>query len=168
MNEADPFPVYDIIIVGAGAAGLAAARTLIAKSINRVLLLEARHAPGGRICAEEWEGHMIERGAEFIHGENTVIHSICKKLAMRPPIEVPRYPHLHWPAAPGKVATHRDSLPLFQRLSINKIFSVDDKLSKCEFNLDMSLASFLSRVVGCSKTEVYLSTTVFFFSIKFF
>jgi monoamine oxidase len=61
---------FDIIIIGAGAAGLAAARDLSGAG-RSVAILEARQRIGGRI----WTVHTpdlplpIELGAEFIHGE---------------------------------------------------------------------------------------------------
>ena len=64
---------YDVIIVGAGAAGLAAAARL-AQSGQRVALLEARDRIGGRIFTRHLpaeQGHpavCVELGAEFIHG----------------------------------------------------------------------------------------------------
>jgi monoamine oxidase len=59
-----------IIIVGAGAAGLAAARLLLLEGAL-VTVLEANTRIGGRIWTEEQEGFAapIERGAEFIHGK---------------------------------------------------------------------------------------------------
>jgi monoamine oxidase len=59
----------DAIVIGAGAAGLAAARSLAARSL-RVIVLEARDRIGGRV----WTGPSApagipaELGAEFIHG----------------------------------------------------------------------------------------------------
>ena len=64
---------YDVIIVGAGAAGLAAAARL-AQSGKRVALLEARERVGGRIftrhlpAADGSAPVCVELGAEFIHG----------------------------------------------------------------------------------------------------
>jgi monoamine oxidase len=64
---------YDVIIVGAGAAGLTAGARL-AQAGRRVALLEARDRIGGRIFTRRLpaeEGHApmhIELGAEFIHG----------------------------------------------------------------------------------------------------
>ena len=55
---------YDVVVVGAGAAGLAAARR-IGEAGRSVLVLEARDRPGGRIMTID-DG--IELGAEFIHG----------------------------------------------------------------------------------------------------
>ena len=60
---------WDVIVLGAGVAGLAAARSL-AEAGRRVLLLEARSRVGGRMHTEYVAGvaHPVELGAEFIHG----------------------------------------------------------------------------------------------------
>jgi monoamine oxidase len=59
----------DVIVVGAGAAGLAAARTLARRSL-RVVLIEARDRVGGRVLTRASARPLIpaELGAEFIHG----------------------------------------------------------------------------------------------------
>lgn len=57
----------DVIIVGAGAAGLAAARTLLAAG-RSIAVLEARDRIGGRVWTEpDFFGHPIDHGASFIH-----------------------------------------------------------------------------------------------------
>src|SRR5690606_39941016 len=60
----------DVIIVGAGAAGLIAARNL-SNAGKKVLILEARSTTGGRIktIRNENSSFHIEAGAEFIHGD---------------------------------------------------------------------------------------------------
>src|ERR1700722_4803408 len=59
----------DAVVIGAGAAGLAAARSLASRSA-RVVLLEARHRAGGRVWSHSAPrgGVPAELGAEFIHG----------------------------------------------------------------------------------------------------
>ena len=69
--------VCDFIIVGAGAAGLAAARRLIDNNAGSVVVLEARSRLGGRTCTRmalqgvmgrddlAAEYHPVEIGAEF-------------------------------------------------------------------------------------------------------
>lgn len=60
--------MYDIIIIGAGASGLTAARELSSKG-RKVLVLEARNRLGGRINTITSKGFSkpIEGGAEFVH-----------------------------------------------------------------------------------------------------
>ena len=59
----------DVIVIGAGAAGLEAARRL-ARSRFRVIVLEARPRVGGRIDTHVLPGWPapVEGGAEFVHG----------------------------------------------------------------------------------------------------
>lgn len=59
----------DAIVIGGGAAGLAAARRLAERSL-RVILLEARERFGGRVWSRPAARAAIpaELGAEFIHG----------------------------------------------------------------------------------------------------
>ncbi|HZY99010.1 MAG TPA: NAD(P)/FAD-dependent oxidoreductase [Candidatus Baltobacteraceae bacterium] len=59
----------DVIVVGAGAAGLNAARTLAERSL-RTVVLEARDRIGGRVVWKAVPGlpTPAELGAEFIHG----------------------------------------------------------------------------------------------------
>jgi monoamine oxidase len=59
----------DTIVIGAGAAGLAAAQQLQANG-QTVLVLEARDRIGGRIhTSYDFAPHPVEFGAEFVHGE---------------------------------------------------------------------------------------------------
>jgi monoamine oxidase len=59
----------DVVVIGAGISGLAAARTLAEKGV-RVSLIEARDRVGGRIYTlPAADGSLpLELGAEFIHG----------------------------------------------------------------------------------------------------
>ena len=60
---------YDCIVLGAGMAGLTAAR-IMAEAGKRVLLLEAQGRVGGRMLTRHAPGLLrpVELGAEFIHG----------------------------------------------------------------------------------------------------
>ncbi len=57
----------DTIVVGAGVAGLSAAR-LLARAGRRVVVLEARERVGGRVFTDRTDGHVTDRGASWIHG----------------------------------------------------------------------------------------------------
>lgn len=70
----------DVAIIGAGAAGLAAARSLVDSGFD-VVVLEARDRIGGRIYTlRDPETHLpIELGAEFIHGAAPEVEKISRE-----------------------------------------------------------------------------------------
>jgi len=70
----------DIIIIGAGAAGLMTAREL-ARQGKKVTVLEARNRTGGRICTLTDDGFKqgVELGAEFVHGHLPVTLDLLKQ-----------------------------------------------------------------------------------------
>ena len=71
----------DIIIVGAGAAGLMAAKELAPHF--RVTVLEARGEPGGRIRTTCRAGKKhIEQGAEFVHGRLPVTMELIRQAGL--------------------------------------------------------------------------------------
>ncbi|MFJ7199621.1 flavin monoamine oxidase family protein [Streptomyces sp. NPDC098926] len=59
--------MMDTIVVGAGIAGITAARLLHAAG-RRVVVLEARDRVGGRIWTDRTAGFSVDRGASWIHG----------------------------------------------------------------------------------------------------
>ena len=58
--------VYDVIVIGAGYAGLTAARNAAKSGLN-VLLLEARDRIGGRTWSSNIGGYPFELGGTWIH-----------------------------------------------------------------------------------------------------
>lgn len=72
----------DVVIIGAGAAGLTAARDLSDAGV-RVLLLEARDRIGGRILTHHTPNYPVELGAEFIHGRRTETFELVKEAGLR-------------------------------------------------------------------------------------
>lgn len=70
VDDAGEPVTHDVIIIGAGAAGLMAARELT-RAGRRVVVLEASHRVGGRVLTlfETRAGVPIELGAEFVHGD---------------------------------------------------------------------------------------------------
>jgi monoamine oxidase len=74
----------EILIIGAGAAGLAAAVEL-SRAGRSVVVLEARERIGGRILtqADSAPNHPIELGAEFIHGKSPVLFSIVEQAKLK-------------------------------------------------------------------------------------
>ena len=68
-----------VIVVGAGAAGISAARSLQDAGC-RVTILEARDRIGGRVqTAYDLAPHPVELGAEYIHGANVVTWDMVRQ-----------------------------------------------------------------------------------------
>ena len=70
----------DVLVIGAGISGLAAARQLTQQKYN-VLVLEARDRIGGRSESEKpWGGVTLDMGASWIHGiRNNPIHELAQQ-----------------------------------------------------------------------------------------
>jgi monoamine oxidase len=79
-QAADP----DVLIVGAGVAGLAAARALMAAH-KSVLVLEARPRIGGRAFTDSSFGFPFDQGAQFIEaGKTNPAMAILRDMAVKP------------------------------------------------------------------------------------
>lgn len=78
-----------VLVIGAGAAGLSAARELTQAGVH-VIVLEARERIGGRIYSKQDShlGHPIELGAEFVHGMPPALLKILEAQHIAP-VEVP-------------------------------------------------------------------------------
>lgn len=79
-TRAYDLPRQRVIVIGAGAAGLAAARQL-QKMGYRVLVLEARDRIGGRVCTSTALGGPLDLGAMVVTGtEGNPFHTLCRQL----------------------------------------------------------------------------------------
>jgi monoamine oxidase len=73
--------MHDTIVIGAGAAGLAAARAL-ADAGRPALVVEARARLGGRLHTDRTHGP-VELGAEFIHGHLAASWELVRAAGLR-------------------------------------------------------------------------------------
>lgn len=69
---------FDCIVIGAGAAGLFAAKEL-AENGWQVAVIEAKERTGGRMLTVSEEGRKVELGAEFIHGDLALSKELLQK-----------------------------------------------------------------------------------------
>src|SRR5215470_12356574 len=73
-----PSPQPEVLIIGAGMAGLTAARILAEAGVP-VTVLEARNRVGGRILTHHVDNQAIELGAEFIHGRPPELRALLSE-----------------------------------------------------------------------------------------
>jgi monoamine oxidase len=77
-----PHGPYDVIILGAGLAGLTAARRLAAAGAS-VVVLEARDRVGGRVLNESiGGGEVVEAGAQFVGPTQTRILALAAEVGV--------------------------------------------------------------------------------------
>lgn len=62
-----------ILIIGAGIAGLSAAKRLKEKGFTDITILEARDRTGGRIHTDRSMGNAVDLGASWIHGPGNAL-----------------------------------------------------------------------------------------------
>lgn len=72
---------YDVIVVGAGFAGLVAARDCALRG-NKVLLLEARNRIGGRTFTSKLMGHQVELGGAWVHHSQPFVWSEIRRYGL--------------------------------------------------------------------------------------
>ncbi|MGZ5338655.1 MAG: flavin monoamine oxidase family protein [Thermoleophilaceae bacterium] len=96
---------YDIVVIGAGLAGLTAARRL-AKGGTDVVVLEARGRPGGRVEQTELaDGRLVQLGGEVVAPFHTAYTKLVEELGLT---IVPGFPSL--PGEETFVLADRDRL----------------------------------------------------------
>jgi monoamine oxidase len=100
--------VRDVIIVGAGTAGIAASKVLNEKKISHIIL-ESRDRIGGRIVDGEIDGMRVDLGASFVHnpGPDNPLHLLITSM--------------NWSTVPGQAKKT-------QEFSLNK-YSLNDQES---------------------------------------
>lgn len=69
----------DVVVVGGGLSGLVAARRVQAEG-RSVVVLEARHRPGGRMKTVTHLGAHMDAGAAFVGPEHTRLHALLKEI----------------------------------------------------------------------------------------
>jgi monoamine oxidase len=132
-DKAMPTTSCDVLIVGAGAAGLAAASEL-AHARCSALLLEARLHIGGRVWSHHEPGLPVpvELGAEFIHGRSRATFSLVGKAATAAVDSRGE----HWTLAGGKLERAGELFSEIEQ-AVARTRALDKK--------DLPFASFLER-----------------------
>ncbi|MGH8295217.1 MAG: flavin monoamine oxidase family protein, partial [Steroidobacteraceae bacterium] len=132
----------DVIIIGAGAAGLAAAAAL-GRAGHSALVLEGRDRIGGRIWTRSEPGLPVpvELGAEFIHGSSPETFALLRQAGAAAAATSGE----HWSLIDGRLQRRTESL----LGKVRAAFEADEVLSKP----DVSLENFLENGAGRTLPE---------------
>lgn len=138
------------IVLGAGMAGLAAARTL-ADAGRLVTVLEARERIGGRVYTRRdlVDGVPIEMGAEYLHGERVPQWELVRKLGLKT---------LHWTklddslvrTEDGDLLTMREARAADPKFDVTRTWDIPDLAPRPQ---DEDLYHYLTRL-GFTKAQL--------------
>lgn len=139
----------DVIVVGAGAAGLSAARQLVSAGATTTVV-EARDRLGGRIFTvhDPQAALPIELGAEFVHGEPPETLKIVRAANL----VLDELPDLHHVSRDGRLSSLLDFWEKISKLSGNLA------RGKAKKQPDLSLQQYLARhPLSLAKRELLLN-----------
>jgi monoamine oxidase len=143
---------YDVVVIGAGAAGLSAAAEIAAGGAS-VLILEARDRIGGRIWTRSEPGLPVpvELGAEFVHGHAPATRALLASIGKT----VIETTDAHWTLRNGRLSQRDGFFGRFaQALHRSEVLKSRDMSFKAF--LDDHLADVLSaedRQAACTMAE---------------
>ena len=139
----------DVLIIGAGVAGLAAAREISAAGFS-VKVLEARDRIGGRVFTihDHKSGTPIELGAEFVHGRPPEIFDIARAAGLR----LCELSQRHWQLRDGLVTKSDDIWSELEEI-MNGISDVREP--------DLSFREYINRYCQDQSEEAKSIATMF-------
>ncbi|CAG8043752.1 unnamed protein product [Penicillium salamii] len=120
---------YDVIVVGAGFAGLIAARDLSQRHNLKVLLLEARDRIGGRTWTANVLGEEIEMGGTWVHWAQPHLYSELRRYGL----------HANLKTSAGTLAPEKQFFASGgppREISIAEAGEILDRVSRAFFTVD--------------------------------
>uniref|UniRef100_UPI003D7C6EE3 FAD-dependent oxidoreductase n=1 Tax=Kineococcus sp. SYSU DK018 TaxID=3383139 RepID=UPI003D7C6EE3 len=111
-------PSADVVVVGAGLAGLACARHLSAAGLQ-VAVVEASDGVGGRVRSDVVDGFRVDRGFQLVNPAYPELHKVLDVAALRlqpfdagvAVVRAARGSAVHYPPPPPARLGEGDGLP---------------------------------------------------------
>ncbi|MDQ0915909.1 flavin monoamine oxidase family protein [Paenibacillus sp. V4I5] len=150
----------DVIIVGAGLAGLSAALEL-RRNGKTVVVLEAQNRVGGRVFSEQRDGIIIDYGAQWISPYQTRVHALIKRYGLA---TTPTYRQGNTLfIMRGKRWTSRSDVPPLPVSSKLDLYRVRHKLDTMAERIDREepWRSVLAERLDSQTMETWLAKTMF-------
>ncbi|RDC65181.1 flavin monoamine oxidase family protein [Adhaeribacter pallidiroseus] len=121
--------MIDVLIIGAGAAGLMAARELTKQGLQ-VTVLEARNRLGGRVYTQQPDNFSIpvEAGAEFVHGDLPLTQALFQEA----PVALHLLDGKNYQVLRGVLKESEEFIPDFEEL-LTRLEKLEQDLPFVEF-----------------------------------
>src|SRR5262245_22380863 len=167
----------DVVVVGAGVAGLTAARRISAAG-KSVVVLEARDRVGGRTLNDTVAGVTVEIGGQWVGPGQDRVNALIDELGLE------RYPsydegEIVYELGPGKLKRFRGATPPVSPVALADLFQAQRRLDKLVETVDtekpwatpdaaaldaLSFGSWLDRRVRTDQARAFydlITATVF-------
>lgn len=126
---------YDVVVIGAGFAGLAAARELV-KQNHDVLVLEGRDRVGGRSSTASLAGVPVDLGGTFVGPTQDAVLALAKELGCT---TEPTYHDganlIRWR---GKVRSYRGTIPKLSLIGLLDIGRIQWQVERLSRGIDVA------------------------------
>ncbi|GIX84722.1 spermine oxidase [Caerostris extrusa] len=86
LNQKNLGDKLQVVIVGAGLAGLACGLQLFKNNFSNIKILEAQDKIGGRLSSVQFNNYLLELGAQWIHGTTNELFNFAKAHKLVPPV----------------------------------------------------------------------------------
>ncbi|QYJ03511.1 flavin monoamine oxidase family protein [Nocardioides panacisoli] len=124
----------DVVIVGAGFAGLSAADRLTSMGVS-VLILEGRDRVGGRVLSGEVAGVKVDLGGTWVSRRHTAVRDLAEKVGCTTVPQFAEGRNTLWFA--GKRRTYKGSIPKLSPVALVNMARVQMALDKLAATIDV-------------------------------
>ncbi|MFD5248220.1 flavin monoamine oxidase family protein [Amycolatopsis sp. NPDC058340] len=127
----------DVVVVGAGFAGLSAAERLVSMG-RSVLVLEGRDRVGGRSLSGEVAGVRVDLGATWVSRRHTAIRDLASRAGCTTIGQFDKGRNVLWAA--GRRRTYRGTIPTVSPAALVDMARVQLALNKLVASIDVDAA----------------------------
>lgn len=127
----------DVVIVGAGFAGLSAADRLVSMG-KSVRVVEGRDRVGGRSFSGEVAGVNVDLGATWVSRRHTAIRELAERVGCTTTEQYNRGRQVMW--TEGRRRTYSGTIPTFSPVALADMYRIQSALEKLLKTIDVDAA----------------------------
>lgn len=135
----------DVVVVGAGFAGLCAAERLMSMG-RSVLVVEGRDRVGGRALSGEVAGVAVDFGATWVAKRHTAIRDLARRMGCTFTAQFAEGRNVMWRA--GRRHTYRGTIPILSATGMLDLIRMQRALNKLVATIDVDAPGTRPRPPG--------------------